>query len=177
MMRSSNFDGPLHIDAVAAPGDGLIGMVHCPGRCAAPWHRDLRADLAAIEAWGADALVSLLEGREFDRLGVATFPQAILATNLAWHHIPIPDMQVPGSAAMAAWARSGPVILDTLRDGGRIALHCAAGLGRTGTVAAKILVSLGVPPDEAIARVRQARPGTIETAGQEAFVRAGPLLA
>lgn len=167
------FSGPLIIDTVVTPGGGLIGMLHCPGRCVTPWRRDLRADLAAIEAWGADALVSLIEGREFDKLGVSAFPQVMLASHVAWHHIPIADMRSPGPEALSAWAHAGPPILETLRGGGRVALHCAAGLGRTGTMAAKILVALGVPPTDAIAQIRRARPGTIETAEQEAFVLHG----
>jgi len=52
--------------------------------------------------------------------------------------------------------------------------HCAAGLGRTGTVVAKLLTdSFGLTADEAITQVRQARPGTIETAAQADFVH-GP---
>jgi ADP-ribosyl-[dinitrogen reductase] hydrolase len=37
-------------------------------------------------------------------------------------------------------------------------------------VAAQLLVELGVPPQEAIERVRAARPGSIETAEQERYV-------
>ena len=48
-----------------------------------------------------------------------------------------------------------------------------AGLGRTGTMAAKMLVGFGVSPEDAIASVRQARPGTIETAAQEQYIRTG----
>ena len=44
-------------------------------------------------------------------------------------------------------------------------------LGRGGTIAARLLVELGVKPDKAIADVRTARPGAIETPGQERFVR------
>ena len=136
----------------------------------------MRADIAAIEAWGADGLVSLIEGREFATLGVAAFPQVILGSQIAWYHIPIRDMQTPCTKAYAAWASHGPVIIDTLRSGGRIVLHCAAGLGRTGTMAAKLLMTQGLTADDAIARVRAGRPGTIETAEQEAYVRTGPPL-
>ena len=44
-------------------------------------------------------------------------------------------------------------------------------MGRTGTVAARLLVELGEEPDAAIQRVRAARRGTIQTAAQEAHVR------
>ncbi|MBL8705493.1 MAG: hypothetical protein JNM30_11640, partial [Rhodospirillales bacterium] len=46
------------------------------------------------------------------------------------------------------------------------------GLGRTGMIGARLLVELGVAPDAAIAAIRKARPGSIETAEQEEHVRA-----
>ena len=48
---------------------------------------------------------------------------------------------------------------------------CRGGLGRTGTAVACLLVDGGVAPAEAIARVRAARPGTVERRVQEEFVR------
>jgi protein-tyrosine phosphatase len=44
-------------------------------------------------------------------------------------------------------------------------------LGRTGTVLACYLVRRGLSADEALARVRAARPGAVETRAQEAAVR------
>ena len=57
-----------------------------------------------------------------------------------------------------------------LATGGRFAMHCYAGLGRTGTVAARLLVEHGMAPAEAIALVRKIRPGSIETDEQERYV-------
>jgi ADP-ribosyl-[dinitrogen reductase] hydrolase len=167
----SQHSGPLQIDVVLTPGGGAIAMVHCPGRCVAPWRRDLNADLAALVAWGAQSLVSLVEGHEFARLGVPQFPEVMRAARLQWYHIPIRDMQAPDAETLQAWEAAGPALQATLRGGGKVAIHCAAGLGRTGTIAAKLLVNLRQSPGEAIAAVRHARPGTIETAAQEAFVR------
>ena len=50
-------------------------------------------------------------------------------------------------------------------------LHCRGGLGRAGTIAARLLVELGVQPDDAIRRVRDAHEGTIENDSQLAHVR------
>jgi atypical dual specificity phosphatase len=53
-----------------------------------------------------------------------------------------------------------------------VAVHCGGGLGRTGTLLACYLVSAeGLPADAAIARVRAARPGSVETEDQEQAVR------
>ena len=45
-------------------------------------------------------------------------------------------------------------LLARLRDGESIVLHCKGGLGRTGMVAARLLVELGCMPEEAIVAVR-----------------------
>lgn len=53
-----------------------------------------------------------------------------------------------------------------------VAAHCAAGMGRTGTMLACYLVSLGETAEQAIDSVRSIRPGSIETCAQEDCVRA-----
>ena len=51
-----------------------------------------------------------------------------------------------------------------------VVVSCYAGIGRTGTVLACYLVHRGQEPAEAINRVRQLRPGSIQTPEQEAAV-------
>ncbi len=165
----------LRIDRLALPGGGEIGMSHCPGRNHVAgggrvWARDLAADLSAIGEWGAATLVSLIEDREFAGLGVAGLGGAAQGAGLAWCHLPITDMQPPGARFEEAWRRHGGHINGVLAQGGRLVLHCAGGLGRTGTVAARLLIDGGVPAAAAIGRVRTARPGAIETASQEAYL-------
>lgn len=144
-------------------------MAHCPGR----GHGDPARDLAAARSWGASGLLTLLEAAEVTRAGLAP---AVAGSGLIWWRTPIPDMQPPGAAFLAAWAEAAPMLLAEWRDGGRVLVHCAAGLGRTGTVAAALLRSLGLAPDAAIALVRTTRPGAIETPEQLAFIHYGPSL-
>jgi atypical dual specificity phosphatase len=65
-------------------------------------------------------------------------------------------------------------VLDTIRkanaSGMGVAIHCAAGLGRTGTVLAAYFVAKGLSPREAVDRVRELRPGSVETVEQERAV-------
>ncbi|MBL8670204.1 MAG: dual specificity protein phosphatase family protein [Alphaproteobacteria bacterium] len=173
--------GSLEISALEVPRAGMLGLTHCPGRNhraadGRHWQRDLAADLAAVEAWGATALLTLLELPEFARLGIADLPAAVGRTRLSWLHLPIPDMQPPGAAFAAAWEPVRSDVLGRLRRGERLVIHCAAGLGRSGTVAAKLLVTFDVPAAAAVALVRRVRPGAVETPAQEAYVRSGPPL-
>ena len=174
-------DGPLRITMVHVPGGGTLGLVHCPGRnqvddLGGHWRRDLADDVAAIATWRPSAVLTLLEAHEFSRLGVAELACALKAGGLEWHHLPIPDMGTPGPDFVHAWERARHRVLGSLRRGERILIHCAAGLGRTGTLAAKLLTELGMPPADAIRRVRAARPGSIETGAQAAYVSSGPAL-
>lgn len=54
-----------------------------------------------------------------------------------------------------------------LRGGQAVLLHCAAGLGRTGSAAACVLKALGLPTEEALQRVRDAgsNPQTAQQTG------------
>jgi ADP-ribosyl-[dinitrogen reductase] hydrolase len=167
----------LLITTIDLPGGGHLGLTHCPGRCGGAYgQRHLDDDLAAIEAWGADLLISLVEAREFARLGVPTFVDSVQRRSFRWHHVPIPDFGVPSPATLTAWDSIRGDVRALIDQRGRIGLHCAAGLGRTGTIAAKILSECGLSADDAIARVRDLRPGTIETAQQLAFVHDGARL-
>ncbi|MFM2056138.1 MAG: hypothetical protein RLY71_523 [Pseudomonadota bacterium] len=167
---------PLRIDEVAVgPAGGRIGICLCPGKqgeslLGARWARDLDTDLAVIRHWRADAVVTLIEDHEFDMLSVAALGPQVRASGIAWHHMPIVDVQPPDYRFETRWRRSGPALLACLRHGGRVVVHCRGGLGRAGTVAARMLIELDTPAREAVARVRQARPGAIETSEQLDYV-------
>ncbi len=66
-------------------------------------------------------------------------------------------------------------ILDELHEArcrGNAAIACMGGVGRSGTVAACVLVRQGIDAQAAIAMVRAARhPEAVETEAQETFVR------
>jgi len=166
---------PLRIDEVPVPGtSGHIGMTLCPGQkdpyaAFGAWSRDLMIDLEAIRDWGASPIVTLIEDHEFNLLGLADF-EASVSSAFRWHWLPIEDGGVPDAGFEARWAVAGAELRERLVGGERLLVHCRAGLGRTGVVAARLLVEFGMPPLQALIAVRRARAGTVQTTLQEQYV-------
>jgi rhodanese-related sulfurtransferase len=167
---------PLQINALSARS-GLLGLTFCPGKKQAlpasgtAWDRQLDVDIAALQQWQTALLLSLVEPDELDVLKVPDLGPAVQAAGIDWLLLPIVDQQVPDAAFEAAWQRESSRLHALLDAGQRIVIHCKGGLGRTGTIAARLLIESGVETEAAIRQVRMARPGAIENDMQEAYVR------
>ena len=181
MSARTSISHPLRIDSVGVAGGGEIGMTLCPGRrdrlsAQGAWERSLGIDLDAVLAWQPALVVTLVEDHEFGLLGVPQFlvvtREFARAKDLLWAYLPIRDAGVPDDRFESGWLEVGRSARATLRAGGQVLLHCRAGLGRTGMIAARLLVELGMFPDDAIGAVRAARRHTIEIDAQEQHVRA-----
>ncbi len=71
-----------------------------------------------------------------------------------WQHLPMRDFGL--GADPAAFKLGVEQLSQSLLLGEQVLLHCAAGLGRTGTVAACVLKQAGLSRDAALAQVRAA---------------------
>lgn len=168
---------PLEIATVDLPGGtAAIGLTICPGKTDASamtgaWSRDVGLDVVAIREWGAKAVVCLMETFELKMLAVEHLPTVVESEGIRWFHLPIRDVSVPTAAFEQEWATKGAELREILSGGGRVLVHCKGGLGRSGIIAARLLVEFGMKPEAAIALVRKQRPGAIENAAQEKYVR------
>jgi ADP-ribosyl-[dinitrogen reductase] hydrolase len=180
-LNRTSYTHPLQIAAVSAgTGMGSVGITFCPGKkqsgaMTGGWDRDLDLDLDAIRDWNAAAVVTLVEPHELQELAVPNLGEVVQQRHMAWHHLPIRDVSTPCDRFEAQWAVAGPALRHRLRSGFNVVVHCKGGLGRAGTIGARLLVELGWDPAAAIAAVRGVRPGALETSAQEehAHSRAG----
>ena len=117
-------------------------------------------DLAALRQCGVTTLITLTE---------RDLPQDALGRHgLANLHLPVRDREPPTVAQIQMLLLRMELLL---RKGEVLAVHCLAGLGRTGTVLAAWLVREGLTATEALRRVRLIDPDYVQSAEQEAFLQ------
>jgi ADP-ribosyl-[dinitrogen reductase] hydrolase len=174
-MRTS-VSHPLQIAVVSGmSGLGRLGITFCPGKydphaMTGGWARDLARDLDMIRDWGAAAVVTLLEPKELTLLRVERLGEEVSRRNMLWFHLPIVDVSIPDERFERKWDVAGEKLRSMLGRKLDVLVHSRGGLGRAGTIAARLLIELGMEPQTAIKNVRAARPGAIETSDQEKFV-------
>lgn len=169
MSTLTSHNSPLQIASIQCVGE--IGITLCPGKNqsgaqSGHFARDLKQDLDLVKSWGATAVVTLMSSAELEALSVIGIGAQVEARDMLWFHLPIEDQKLPDGKFETSWLYAGLRLRQLLRDGNKILLHCRSGLGRSGLVAARLLIELGVDPDVARDRVRAARIGTLQSTQQ-----------
>ncbi len=155
----------MTIRRLSLPGEpGEMFLHYMPGRCG-----DLSAFLDELGKRRMDMVVCLAEEREIRRKSPAYARlRATEGLPCETRDLPIPDFDVP--ADRDAFRQLALEIARLVRSGSRVLIHCAGGVGRTGTLASCVLLAMGYDLDEAKRRVAGAgsRP---ETETQRELVR------
>jgi protein-tyrosine phosphatase len=99
--------------------------------------------------------VSLLEPDEEADLDLTGESTSSTESGLAFRAFPIPDRDVPSSRQ--AVAELADQIVDGLRSGKTVAVHCRQGLGRSSVMAAAILIAGGLDAETALNAIRRSR--------------------
>jgi len=127
---------------------------------------------ACVNPTAAPAVQDTLRNAHIDvavNLHERSVSEAVARLGIEEIHLPVMDMTPPTQAQLTAGVQA---ISAALAADKRVAVHCGAGLGRSGTLLAAYFVSQGMTAPQAIAHVRSLRPGSVETSEQEAAVAA-----
>ncbi|SPF77859.1 phosphatase domain-containing putative toxin [Pseudoprimorskyibacter insulae] len=150
------------MDLVELPvGTGLLGLMPIPGR-----DGELADDLVQLAEWAPRFVVSLTGQAELAAAGLSHFGELVEEHGASWLHMPITDMGVPDTGFDADWPANAQRLRNALDMGQRVAIHCHGGCGRTGMIALRLMVEEGEDPQDALTRLRDARPCAVETEGQ-----------
>ena len=151
-----------------------IFWIECkgPGRLAIlsrPAAERLSEEIAAWRAAGVTMVASLLEPKEQRTLGLRDEPALCRAHGIEFTSLPIPDGGVPASLADGvALARR---LAQVIAAGGTVGVHCRASIGRSGMIAASVLMALGRSEDQALEAVATGRGLRVpETPEQRSWV-------
>jgi protein-tyrosine phosphatase len=129
----------------------------------------LADEIASWRRAGIDAVLSLLTPEEESELDLKTERQDAMAQGLEFISFPIPDREVPASEAEMASTLER--LNRVLSSGQNIVIHCRQGIGRTGLVAACLLVSKGLAPEAAVRKLSTARGVAVpETSEQRHWI-------
>lgn len=174
MSARTSLTHPLIINTIPVSA-GELGLTFCPGKkqphaMTGSWDRDIALDIATIKSWGADAIISLLEDFEYEELQVPELPAVYQREFKNWYNLPIQDKNAPNPGWLENWLSIRELIHAQLNSGEKIMIHCKGGFGRTGTVAAMILMDFGYSATDAITECRKARELSVETLVQEQFL-------
>jgi protein-tyrosine phosphatase len=131
----------------------------------------LADEMAALREAGVDVLVSMLTGQEAARLGLENEKEVAENAGMTFLSLPIIDHTTPSDAPETY--QTIQQIADLNAAGQTVVCHCFAGIGRSATIAACVLVLRGYSATQAMDMLSEARGFAVpETLDQEDWVRA-----
>ena len=149
-------------------GPWIGGLAIVPRPRGGDWLQD---EVAEWKGSGIDTVVSFLTPDEVAEFDLASEGETCGAYGIRFISFPIPDQGVPSSMQIAtALIRD---LVESLKNGKNVGLHCRQSIGRSSTIAAAILVAEGEEPKDSFKRIGAARGCIVpETIEQERWVAA-----
>lgn len=146
-------------------GPGTLVLHPCPGKDGQP-----ADDIRILQGGGLAAVVTLVEAHELALLDVRDLGAHVTVAGAQWFHLPINDDHAPDSGFESHWAAVAPRLHQLLDDGKRISIHCRGGVGRTGLIAARLLLERGLSLEDARAAVLSVRPNSLKLAAHVQYL-------
>ena len=131
-------------------GSGSLSVMAKP--VSGEWIED---EFSGLANWGVDRVVSLLETNESFEVGLGQEKQLTEKYEMISVHYPIPDRGLPNS--VQDYLDFTKRLYHEAAGGLNTVVHCRAGIGRTGVVAAGVLLHCGFEPQDAIEHISKLR--------------------
>ncbi|AFJ03243.1 phosphatase family protein, putative [Methylophaga frappieri] len=139
---------------VSLPNGGRFLFTSCPGTQEASMGDALQTFVKA----GASVVVTVLPDEEMASLQVPELGQQVVTNGLQWFQLPVKDNAKPDQAFLALLSGVKSTLISHIQQRETIVIHCRGGSGRTGLIAAVLLLECGYHWDQVKALVQSARP-------------------
>ncbi|MDD9155725.1 cyclin-dependent kinase inhibitor 3 family protein [Aliivibrio sp. S4TY2] len=147
---------------------GALILTPCPGTKGV----ELIESLTQLKAQGVEAVATALNQDELTEKGVSSLGEEVQRLGMKWFYLPIEDDCAPGDGFAAQWKSATPELQQVLENNGKVAMHCMGGSGRTGLLAAHLLLDLGWELDVIKQQVQALRPGAFTKPVQIEYIDA-----
>ncbi|KXF81480.1 cyclin-dependent kinase inhibitor 3 family protein [Enterovibrio coralii] len=144
---------------------GLV-LTPCPGTKGV----GLSDSIAQLKEQGVTVVVTALNQKEMEEAGVSALAEDVKKAGLTWLHAPIEDDCAPDAAFLAGWNEISPTVHQALENGEKVALHCMGGSGRTGLLAAHVLLEKDWALSDIVTQVQALRPGAFTKEVQVEYI-------
>ncbi|KGY11011.1 phosphatase [Vibrio tubiashii] len=134
---------------------GALVLTPCPGTKGV----DLDTSLAQLKEQGVEAIVTALDDAELASKEVSELGEKTQQLGMQWFQIEIEDDCAPGADFASKWQTASPELHKIVDNGGKVAMHCMGGSGRTGLFAAHLLLEKQWKLEDIVREVQALRPG------------------
>ncbi|MCE7556780.1 cyclin-dependent kinase inhibitor 3 family protein [Aliivibrio fischeri] len=152
---------------VSDNGSALV-LTPCPGTKGV----DLVTSLEQLKAQGVTTIVTALSFDELKEKGVETLGEQTEHLGMRWIQLVIEDDCAPDADFLEQWKQVSASLTSEVNQGDKIAMHCMGGSGRTGLLAAHLLLDLGWDLDVIKQQVQALRPGAFTKPVQIEYIDA-----
>jgi protein-tyrosine phosphatase len=139
----------------------------CPGTK----QDDLKSSVATLKNAGTNAVISVLSNTELGMLGVTELGDEIQQQGMAWYQLPIEDDCAPQTPFFDAFEVVKEELQARLQVGETIAIHCRGGSGRTGLMAAILLLEADESWETIKTQIQSIRPKALTLAPHLEFLQ------
>lgn len=146
--------------------NAALVLTPCPGTKEA----SLDDSLTQLKEQGVTVIVTALDSHEMAEAGVSELGNKAKALGIKWFQTPIEDDRAPGAEFAAGWKAISPELHQAIEAGEKIAMHCMGGSGRTGLLAANLLLEKGWDLETIRREVQALRPGAFTKQPQIDYV-------
>ncbi len=153
-------------DILTLDNGAQLILTPCPGTKDA----SLSDSLKSLKEAGAQVVVTMMPTTELVENQADALPSLCAELGMDWYHLPVEDGCAPETPFVQAFALQKAILLDLIESGATIVIHCHGGSGRTGLMAAILMLELGYAPAQIKAQIQHLRPKALTSPVQVSYL-------